>query len=409
MPPLAHFITTHILDQPNSCITFADYMEWALYHPVMGYYATRALDMGKKGDFVTASHLSEDFGQLLALQFVQMWNVLGKPQKFTLLEMGAGQGKVAYDILKFLGQHHDDLYSILDYAIIERSAQFVNLQQQVLRDFSVRWCSWDDFPPDSIVGCCFSNELVDAFPVHRLTIQNGELAELYVTVNRDGWSKLDQPHPVPSSLIHQFKDQIGPLSTPELGSYFSFVGINLPSLMYEDGYVTEVNLAALDWLEKIAVRMNYGYLLTIDYGHLSPQYYHPARCQGTLQCYYHHGHHPDPYRWVGQQDITCHVDFTALQRQGERWGLKTQGFTQQALFLMSLGLGDRLVALTTPNGDGNQSDLSDLNMILQRRDALQALINPMGLGNFKVLIQSKGVADDSLTWFSTDPVTPVRG
>ena len=130
-------------------------------------------------------------------------------------------------------------------------------------------------------------------------------------------------------------------------------------------------------------------MLTVDYGYAAERYYSPARSQGTLQCYYQHSHHSNPYIHVGNQDITAHVDFTALERHGERYGLTTVGFTQQGLFLMALGLGDRIAELSQLSPS---SELS-MNDILRRRDALHALINPMGLGNFGVLVQSKGLTD----------------
>jgi SAM-dependent MidA family methyltransferase len=148
-----------------------------------------------------------------------------------------------------------------------------------------------------------------------------------------------------------------------------------------------VNLAALDWIETIASRLQRGYLLTIDYGYPATRYYSPGRSQGTLQCYYQHTHHSNPYIYVGRQDITAHVDFTGLERQGDRCGLHTVGFTQQGLFLMALGLGDRLTALSDPTQTEHQS----VNDILRRREALHSLMNPMGLGNFGVLLQSKGI------------------
>ncbi len=388
MPSLSDLIADHIATQPDRHITFAEYMEWVLYHPEWGYYTTRALEMGAQGDFVTSAHVTADFGELLAVQFVQMWQILGQPQPFTLLEMGAGQGGLARDILRYLQQHHGDCFAALDYAIAEKSPGLRSLQQRVLQDFPVRWCDWHTLDPDSITGCCFSNELVDAFPVHRVAIQDGQLAEVYVTEAMSSTQSI-----AASAITPKFIDRIGSLSTPQLQDYFQLIGLELPGSAYAEGYTTEVNLAALDWMTAIAQGLHRGYVLTIDYGYLAPRYYHPARSQGTLQCYYQHSHHNDPYRWVGQQDITAHVDFTALQRQGERTGLTTVGFTQQALFLMALGLGDRIATLS--NSDAVLTG-QDLSQFLRRREALHSLINPMGLGNFGVLIQSKGVPDQPL-------------
>jgi SAM-dependent MidA family methyltransferase len=132
-------------------------------------------------------------------------------------------------------------------------------------------------------------------------------------------------------------------------------------------------------------KLNQGFILTIDYGYTAQRYYLPSRKEGTLQCYYQHSHHNDPYLNIGRQDITAHVNFTALQLYGKDWGIDGVGFTQQALFLMALGLGDRISALSQPS---NYS----ISEILQRRECLHSLIDPMGLGNFGVLLQSKGLS-----------------
>jgi SAM-dependent MidA family methyltransferase len=265
----------------------------------------------------------------------------------------------------------------LEYIIVEKSPVLVAEQQQRFHKVTqswdgLRWCTLDQIPPDSIVGCCFSNELVDALPVHQVVTQAGELCEVYVTTQ-------DQ--------TGEFVEVIGDLSTPQLADYFDLIDISLLSPAYGDGYRSEVNLAALDWLATVSNRLQRGYVLTIDYGYPASRYYSPSRSQGTLQCYYQHAHHSDPYLHIGQQDITAHVDFTALERQGDRCGLQTVGFTPQGLFLMALGLGDRLAALSNPAKTENQS----INEVLQRREALHSLMNPMGFGNFGVLLQSKNV------------------
>lgn len=171
--------------------------------------------------------------------------------------------------------------------------------------------------------------------------------------------------------------------------YFKFIGIDFRT-GYAEGYRTEVNLAALDWLAQIESKLKRGYLLTIDYGHTAQRYYSPARKEGTLQCYYQHSHHSDPFIHIGKQDITAHVDFTALEKQGEKLGLEKLGFLQQGLFLMALGLGDRLADLSQTHNTEPATG-QDIQAIMRRREALQQLISPMGLGNFGVLIQSKGL------------------
>jgi SAM-dependent MidA family methyltransferase len=245
----------------------------------------------------------------------------------------------------------------------------------------LRWCTFDEIPDNSIIGCCFSNELVDAFPVHQVVLEKGKLREVYVTtVTTEG----DEIH---------FGEVIDDSSTPELNEYCQWMGIDLYSGAYPEGYRTEVNLAALDWIKIIANKLKQGFLLTIDYGYSADRYYVPARHQGTLKCYYRHRHHDNPYVNVGQQDITAHVNFTALERQGELSELQTVELTKQGLFLMALGLGDRISALSAGNKQGQAiAGAQDLIRIMRRRDALHQLIDPTGLGGFAVLVQCKGLS-----------------
>ncbi len=208
------------------------------------------------------------------------------------------------------------------------------------------------------------------------------MREIYITMGENAGGQSDAEN------SGQFREVIEALSSPELATYFDRVGVTFPSPAYPEGYRTEVNLAALDWLKTVTDRLKQGYLITIDYGYPAQRYYSPVRNQGTLQCYYRHAHHSDPYAAIGYQDITAHVDFTALERQGEQIGLQTIGFIQQGLFLMALGLGDRIAALSHPEPD------QSLQTILQRREALHSLINPMGLGNFGVLVQAKNLSPE---------------
>ncbi|WAL62209.1 class I SAM-dependent methyltransferase [Thermocoleostomius sinensis] len=376
---LCDIIAQCIAATPQQRIAFAEFMELALYHPQHGYYSTRRT--GIQRDFFTSPHLGKDFGELLAEQFAQMWQILDRPHPFTLVEMGAGQGLLVQDIVRYLHRHHFECFAALNYFIIEKSAALIAEQQQRLQPLTrswshLYWRTWEEIPEDSIIGCCFSNELVDALPVHQIAIDAGQLQEVYVTVAADA-----------GKAGSRFEEVIAAPSTPKLVEYFDLIDLPFPSDRYADGYRSEVNLAALDWLETVSNRLQRGYVLTIDYGYPAHRYYSPTRSEGTLQCYYQHHHHSDPYVAIGQQDITAHVDFTALERQGERLGLQTIGFTQQGLFLMALGLSDRIAALSTPEPDQSLQD------ILQRRETLHALADPMGLGNFGVLVQAKQLSE----------------
>jgi SAM-dependent MidA family methyltransferase len=350
---------------PQQRITFAEYMDVVLYHPQVGYYASNAELIGEGGDFLTSPHLAADFGEMLAIQLHHIWEILARPQLFNLVEMGAGRGLLSVQILIYIQREYPDFFQAIDYIIVETAAAMIAAQQSKLKDLPVRWCQWDEIPNNSLVGCFLSNELIDAFPVHQVTIVDNKLQEIYVTRDADD----------------NLQEVIGELSTDRLRDYWQLNRIDL--LKYRDGYRTEVNLAALDWLKIVSQKLQRGYIISIDYGYTAERYYNPMRSQGTLQCYYQHSYHADPYINIGRQDLTAHVDFTALQNHGELLGLQTVGFTQQGMFLIALGLGDRIAAIA--NGSG------DIQSLLSRRQNLHQLIDPMGLGKFGVLIQSKGL------------------
>ncbi len=360
-------IIDRINNSPQQRITFADYMELALYHPRSGYYATNSEQISESGDFLTSPHLADDFGEMLATQLHQTWEILARPSEFNIVEMGAGQGLLAAQILEYSQRVDPEFFRAIDYIIIETAAAMIAAQQLRLQQLPVRWSQWDEIPADSIVGCFLSNELIDALPVHQIILVDGKLQEVYLTHANDG------------KLI----EEIGELSTDRLKEYWQLNQIDLLTNRYPDRYRTEVNLAALDWLETVSLKLHRGYIISIDYGYTADRYYNPMRVQGTLQCYYQHSYHHDPYINIGNQDLTAHVDFTALQNHGERLGLHTVGFIQQGMFLMALGLGDRIAAIS--------SNSSDLQSLLSRRQNLHQLIDPMGLGKFGVLIQSKGL------------------
>jgi SAM-dependent MidA family methyltransferase len=358
---------------PQQRITFADFMELVLYHPQQGYYSRPQGVIGLAGDFLTSPHLARDFSELIGDQWVEWWHHLGCPQPFQLVEMGAGQGVLAADLLSHLQRYHGECFAALQYIIVERSEGLIQTQRQRLLPWGdrVSWAQLDQLGDNAIVGGFFSNELVDALPVHQVVLTAAGLQEIYVTLTD----------------VDEVREVVGPLSTPRLGDYFALVDIDLTHPPYPLGYRTEVNLAALDWLQTLAHRLGRGYILTIDYGYPASRYHSPSRSQGTLQCYHQHSHHDDPYRHLGQQDITAHVNFTALERQGDRCGLTNLGLTQQALFLMALGLGDRLSAL----GQSGASEPDAITALLRHRDYLQQLISPLGLGNFLVLVQGKNL------------------
>ncbi len=351
-------------------LTFADYMDLVLYHPEAGYYGSGQVGIGAAGDFFTASSLGPDLGELLAVQFAEMYAHLGRPDPFWLVELGAGQGTLAADIIQALSRDFPAVWEVTRYVLGERSPALIARQQAQLAPWlATGRVTWQDLgaePEAAWVGCCFANELVDALPVHRVVKREGRLQELYVTL-----------------AAGELREVAGELSTAAIADYCQLNGLDFSQPDYPEGYCTEIPLAAAAWLQAVAQRLQRGYLLILDYGYPAPRYYHPQRTQGTLQCYYQHHRHSNPYVNLGTQDITAHVNFTALERWGDRLGLTTLGCRPQALFLMALGLGDRLADLS--------SGRFDLATVLKRRDALHQLIDPAGLGNFQVLIQAKGL------------------
>lgn len=353
---------------PAKRFTFAAFMAWVLSHPEYGYYSRGKVAIGVQGDYVTAPSLGPDFGELLAVQFQEMWQVLDCPPSFCLLEMGAGTGSLADSILHFIQENYPDFWSVLDYQIIEASSALQRQQQQALQSFGfkVRWTNWLEIADHSLVGCCFSNELVDAFPVHRVVRHQGQLREIYVTAQA-------------GTLV----ETIDQLSTPQIAIYFQTLGIDLMDSAYADDYCTEVNLESQSWLQQVAQKLARGYVLTIDYGYSAQKYYHPQRYQGTLQCYYQQRYHGNPYVNLGEQDITSHVNFTALEEWGKHLELEPLGGLPQSVFLMNLGLGERLADLSTGH--------YPLPQLLRRREELHQLIDARGLGKFWVLLQSKNV------------------
>jgi SAM-dependent MidA family methyltransferase len=365
---LIKVIADRIDNCPQQRITFADYMTSVLYHPQHGYYASNAERISESGDFLTSPHLADDFGEMLAIQLYQIWQILGEPQLFSIVEMGAGQGLLAAQILDYASRVYPDFFQSIDYIIIETAPAMIIAQQSKLIDLPVRWCEWTEISDRSIVGCFLSNELIDAFGVHQVVVVEDKLKEVYVTIG---------------DKERVFNETIDELSTAKLNEYWQLNQINLLSGKYPDGYRTEVNLAALEWLEQVFKKLQRGYIISIDYGYTADRYYNPMRTQGTLQCYYQHAHHHDPYINIGNQDLTAHVDFTALQNQGELLGLQTVGFIQQGMFLMALGLGERIATISSSGGD--------IQSLLRRRQNLHQLIDPMGLGKFGVLIQSQGL------------------
>lgn len=285
-------------------ISFARFMELALYHPRHGYYTSGAARIGKGGDYFTSVSVGPVFGRILARQF-QQWGVR------EVVEFGGQRGQLRADVLAAAPE--------LEYRVIEVG----------------------DPLPATIMGCVFSNEFLDALPVHRVV--GGQ--EVYVT--------------------EDFREELGPLSDARLP--------RLP-----EGYRSEINLRALDWLTEVAGRLARGYVMTIDYGFERADYFAPHHRDGHLQCYYRHTKNANPYQRVGEQDITTHVEFTALLEHGQRLGLELVVFTDQARFLVQAGETE-IAAIVA----------RDAGRLSPERAALQQLLHSTMGRAFKVLVLRK--------------------
>ena len=379
------------LIQQTGRITFAQFMQACLYSPRGGFYSSR--DNRISTHFGTSPTSHPVFGALIARQLAQMWHLLGDPPVFHIIEVGSGDGALAQSIVQACWRMAPRLAQVLYY---------------VAADYEPRWLqspahtfAWDNGTGDgmspatvsaegrqfngppfpsrqdailgvqrvkteglrtfrNVVGCILCNELIDNFPVHRFAIQGGRVKEVFVTLAGGNLTEvLDEP------------------SSPRIEERLTSLGLSLP-----EGYRGEVNLAMEDWTGQLSRVLDRGFILTIDYGQLATDLYSPQNNQGTLVCYHRHVVSSDPYQHIGQQDITCQVDFTSLIRLGDRHGLATVGYALQSQFLTNLGFASCLDALPTQGLSAARTALS--------RMAMMALVDPDEYGDFKVLAQAKG-------------------
>lgn len=353
--------------QSQGDLTFLNFMADSLYHPQYGYYTSSRDRIGKQGDFFTSSSVHALFGGLIARQLIEMAQLLGD-EPFTVVEQGAGEGHLAKDILDAVQVDAPELYKRMRYQLVEVSPDNRSRQGAQLSSHAacVVWCAEDEIEP--FTGCYLSNELLDAFPVHVVEKRDGQLQEVYVTRKGD-----------------TLGESVGQLSTGEIAKHFEWLGIE-PC----EGNRAEVNLAAVQWMHRVAAKLQRGFVLTIDYGYPAEELYAPFRRNGTVMCYHKHAAKEDPYQRVGEQDITAHVDFTALEKAGVESGLQTLFFKEQYRFLMALGFVEKLIEL--------QATVSDPNQAQALRMTLKNLIMPdEGMGStFKVLVQGKGVGTPDL-------------
>lgn len=301
------------IDQAGGEISFHDYMREVLYSPGLGYYSAGSSKFGESGDFTTAPEISPIFSRCLARQCAQ---ILDSHPDYEILEFGAGSGKMAADILLTL----ERLQQLPPrYLILELSADLRQRQQQTIAAMAPQLLEkvcWLDQLPAQFQGVVLANEVFDAMPVHLVEKQADEIYERFVSYDAEGFRY----------AVHRCDDQV---LRQRLQAWLA----QLP-----EDYVTEINLEAEAWLHSLAEMLTQGVIIAIDYGFPAHEYFHPQRNQGTLMCHYRHYSHDDVFFHPGLQDITAHVNFTALAEAALEAGLSVMGYTTQAYFLMASGL-----------------------------------------------------------------------
>jgi SAM-dependent MidA family methyltransferase len=338
----------------DGSIPFSRFMELVLYAPGLGYYTAGKQKFGAAGDFVTAPEAYPVFGRCLARTAT---DVLGQLGGRAILEVGAGSGRLAATMLTELAERSalPEAYYILELSPDLRERQAATIEEMVPEHIGcVRWL--DGLPERGFRGLVLANELLDALPVERFKIGTDGITQLGVTW-REGcfhWVEL----PAPQAIT----DRVEPLNL-------------VP------GYVSEIGLAAEAWVRSIGERIAAGMLLLIDYGFPRAEFYHPDRTAGTLMCHFRHRAHPDPLILAGLQDITAHIDFTAMAQAGVEVGLSLLGYTSQAAFLIESGLDD-IVRASNPN---------DVRAHLSLTEQIKKLTLPHEMGElFKVIALGRG-------------------
>ncbi|WP_137939142.1 SAM-dependent methyltransferase [Chitinivorax sp. B] len=350
---LLSYIRNHI-DQYDGWLSFADYMADALYAPGLGYYTAGSAKFGGAGDFITAPEMTPIFGRVLARQVIEAFQHTARH----VLEFGAGSGKLALDILRelaALGQLPDRYY-ILDVSADLKERQWQTFQHDL---HLLKHVEWIDQIPESFNGVVLGNEVLDAMPARLVHHTEGGWLERGVIWQQDQLA---------------FEDR--PLSHPSLIAHCETLDVSAP-------YLTEISLTNRGFIKSLADHLRQGIILLIDYGFGASEYYHPQRDQGTLMCHYRHHAHGDPFFLPGLQDITVHVDFSAIAHTAVDHGLDFLGYTTQAMFLL---------------GGGLQSVLAECDQTVPKTwlpitNAVQKLTSPAEMGElFKVIGLGKGVS-----------------
>jgi len=345
------------IEKQGGWITFARYMELALYAPGLGYYSGGAHKFGGAGDFVTAPEISALFGQTLARPIAEML----EQTRGDILELGAGSGKLALDLLLALEQS-----GALPprYFILEVSADLQQRQRDLLQQHAPHLLprvTWLARLPQKFSGVILANEVLDALPVHLVVWRQGKIFERGVVTAPEGFAWEDKP--LRAGALWDAAQKMSPEAR-------------------QSAYLSEINLAANALISSLAEMLLEGAMLIIDYGFGQREFYHPQRDRGTLMCHYRHRAHDNPFYLPGLQDITSHVDFSAVAEAAQAGGLNLLGYTTQAHFLINCGITE-ILAKTSPENPRDYLPLAN---------QLQKLVSPAEMGElFKVIAFGKGV------------------
>ena len=355
-------------------VSFKWFMQQALYHSEFGYYGSGRARIGRQGDFYTSVSVGKIFGELLAKQFEEMWLRMNAPMAFAIVEEGAHGGQFANDVLTWLQKFSPDLYRRTRYWIVEPNPRLQAEQQARLSPWprnKVRWCSTlATFEAGSLVGVHFSNELIDSFPVHLVTCANDQWQENFVELTRDGFSFVYGP---PSNTL--LRERLRTL--------------RIPAREFQP-YRTEVNLAALRWVEDLARIFGQGYLLAADYGFSRDEFLSPHRREGTLTGYRAQQRQPDPFAHVGDSDLTAHVDFTTLAECAESHGFALTGYCDQHHFLVGLG-EEELLSIERVTEESGEEPGPEMAHYIR---AFKTLMHPATMGRaFKFIAFGKRVSE----------------
>ena len=341
-------------------MTFARFMERALYDPGHGYYTASHARPTRRGDFLTAPELHPVFGRTLASQVDELWRRLGQPHEFTLREFGAGSGALFLAIADGLVRMGSALAPAIRYEPVDFARQRALIQERMRAAGRAEQLVTIAQRNEPLVGVVIANEYVDALPVHRVIHFQGELREVHVDWRDD-----------------QFVEVAGPLTDERLALWFADAGVELAH-----NQRAEVNLAMLDWIEELATHIVRGYVMVIDYGSGADDLYGPTRPTGTIRAFSGQRVSSDVLSGPGTRDITSHVDFDALERRARACGFELAGRRRSNEFLIACGLDDAYQQARS------ESD-HDWDAATQLRSAIQRLLDPNALGSYLVEMLAK--------------------